>query len=136
MFHEREESVRASVDRVVPVLPVRDVAAALALYRRLGFAARAYDEQGIDGPVYGYLSWGAAELHLSLFRELDPATTTSACYLYIDDADALHAAWRDSGVAGRLHAPEDTPYGLREFAYVDPDGNLLRVGSPLRKTGA
>jgi hypothetical protein len=28
-----------------------------------------------------------------------------------------------------LHgAPEDTDYGLREFALVDPHGNLLRVG--------
>ena len=123
------------VDRVVPVLPVRDVAAALALYRRLGFAGRAYDGQGGGEPVYGYLSWGAAELHLSRFRELDPAATTSACYLHVDDADALHAAWRAAGVAGRLHAAEDTPYGLREFAYVDPDGNLLRVGSPLRESG-
>jgi len=68
-------------------------------YRRLGFAGRAY----------GFLSWGAAELHLSRFPELSPATTTSACYLYVNDADALHTAWRDRGVAGRLHAPEDTP---------------------------
>ena len=25
--------------------------------------------------------------------------------------------------------PADTDYGLREFALVDPNGNLLRVGS-------
>lgn len=36
----KEGSVGTRVDRVVPVLPVRDVAAALALYRRLGFAGR------------------------------------------------------------------------------------------------
>jgi hypothetical protein len=23
----------------------------------------------------------------------------------------------------------DTEYGLREFAHIDPDGNLIRVGS-------
>ena len=27
---------------------------------------------------------------------------------------------------------EDTEYGLREFAYVDPHGNLLGVGWRLR----
>lgn len=124
------------VDRIVPVLPVRDVAAALALYRKLGFAGRAYGEPDDDGPAYGFLRWGVAELHLSRFRGLDSAATTSACYLYVDDADALHATWQASGVAGRVHAAEDTPYGLREFAYVDPDGNLLRVGSPLRGAGA
>ena len=25
----------------------------------------------------------------------------------------------------------DTPYGFREFAFRDPEGTLLRVGSPL-----
>jgi hypothetical protein len=29
---------------------------------------------------------------------------------------------------GRLVAPHDTPYALREFAYVDPDGTTHRVG--------
>jgi hypothetical protein len=26
------------------------------------------------------------------------------------------------------HSLEDKPWGLREFAVVDPDGNLLRIG--------
>jgi hypothetical protein len=34
----------------------------------------------------------------------------------------------------RLHgAPEDTEYELREFALIDPDGNLLRIGSFLQR---
>ena len=28
-----------------------------------------------------------------------------------------------------IAAPQDTPYGLREFAYIDPDGTAHRVGS-------
>jgi hypothetical protein len=32
---------------------------------------------------------------------------------------------------GRLIAPHGTPYGLREFVYVDPDGTAHRIGSPL-----
>jgi hypothetical protein len=47
------------------------------------------------------------------------------------DVDVLYATWREAGVEGRLDPPRDTPYGLRELAHVDPDGNLLRVGSPL-----
>jgi hypothetical protein len=34
-----------------------------------------------------------------------------------------------ASVGGQLHKPVDTPYDLREFPHVDPDGNLLRVGS-------
>jgi hypothetical protein len=29
---------------------------------------------------------------------------------------------------------DDADYGLRKGTYVDPDGNLLRVGSPLPAT--
>jgi hypothetical protein len=32
--------------------------------------------------------------------------------------------------ANDLDATLDTDYGLREFALVDPSGNLIRVGSP------
>jgi catechol 2,3-dioxygenase-like lactoylglutathione lyase family enzyme len=53
---------------------------------------------------------------------------------YVEDADALFADFSAIGLpsAGipRLQGPvEATDYGLREFAVVDPDGNLLRIGS-------
>jgi hypothetical protein len=119
---------------VAPVLPVRDVAAALAHYARLGFKTHAYRDPGVAGdPPYGFVSWGPVELHVARVTNLDPCASTSACYLYVDDADALHSQWCASGAEGRFTNPEDTPYALREFAHIDPDGNLLRVGSPLAK---
>jgi hypothetical protein len=122
--------------RIAPVLPVRNVAEALRRYRRLGFQARPYLESGFsteDNPSYGYLIWGQVEIHLSGFNELDPENTTSVCYLFVDDAQALYAAWSTAGVEGRFRPPVDTTYGKREFGYVDPDGNLLRVGSPVKR---
>jgi uncharacterized glyoxalase superfamily protein PhnB len=65
--------------------------------------------------------------------QLDPKTTTSVCYLFVDDADAVYAAWTAAGVEGRFRAPVETTYGKREFGYVDPDGNLLRVGSSMKR---
>ncbi len=124
------------VKRVAPVLPVRDVAGALARYQRLGFHTRPYIEAGISSaeePIYGYLTWGGVEIHLSGFDALDPKTNPSVCYLFVADADAVHTSWSAAGVDGRLNAPVDTSYGKREFGYVDPDGNLLRVGSPLQR---
>lgn len=122
------------MEQVAPVLPVRDVQAALAHYRRLGFEASAYDDTAADAD-YGFLSWGDVSLHLARVPDLDPASSVSACYLYVSDADALHAAWLAAGVGGRLTQPADTPYGLREFAHIDPDGNLLRLGAPLPADG-
>jgi hypothetical protein len=49
----------------------------------------------------------------------------------VSDADSVDADWTAAGVDGRLGTPGDTVYGLREFSYVDPDGALLRIGSPL-----
>ena len=77
-----------------------------------------------------------AGLHFFHSPSLDPWSSDAGCYLYVEDADALFADYAGLGLPGegipRLHgAPEDTDYGLREFAVVDPDGNLLRIGSPL-----
>ncbi|MFD8598190.1 bleomycin resistance protein [Kitasatospora sp. NPDC059646] len=113
-------------ERVAPVVPVRDLAAALARYRRLGFTAESY----AGGGGYGFVSRGAVELHLTEWAEHDPLRTGAVVYLYVSDADAVHAEWSAADVPGRLTDPADTPYGLREFGYVDPDGTLHRVGSP------
>ncbi|MCQ4362187.1 bleomycin resistance protein [Mycobacterium gordonae] len=110
------------------IVPVRNLDAALDRYRRLGFEAREY-----AGPErYGFVDRGAVQLHLTEWAEHDPLSTSSSVYFYVSDADALYAEWKAlADLGGRLHPPQDTPYGLREFAYVDPDGTLHRVGSPL-----
>ena len=113
-----------------PVLPVRDIDAALGHYRQLGFQVRAY-----EGAAYGYAQRDEVQLHLAQVEGLDPATSMTSVYLYVDDADELAAEWGRPGIAGRMVAPVDTDYGLREGAHVDPDGNLLRFGSPLTPPG-
>lgn len=113
--------------RVAPVIAVRDLDRALRRYRRLGFSTRAY-----EGPDrYGYVERGGVELHLSESAGHDRSRDGSEIYLYVSDADALYAAWSSSGVRGRFIPPHDTPYGLREFAFVDRDGTAHRVGSAL-----
>ncbi len=117
------------LERVAPVLPVSDVPAAVEHYRRLGFDVTPYG----SGDVYAVARRGHAEIHLAFVSSVDPATTTSALYLWVSDADELAREWRD-GNRGRLVEPEDSDYGLREGAHIDPDGNLLRFGSPLAPT--
>lgn len=112
---------------VAPMLRVRNLAAALERYQRLGFTATAY-----SGPArYGFVDRGGVSLHLTEWGRYDPAHGAATVYLYVSDADALHAEWSQAGVTGRLEEPHDTDYGLREFVYVDEDGTTHRVGSPL-----
>jgi catechol 2,3-dioxygenase-like lactoylglutathione lyase family enzyme len=109
---------------ISPVFPVRDLAAALAHYRRLGFAV----EEHKGDEAYGFARRDGALIHLSVV----PDVRTAGCaYLYVDDADLLHAEWAAAGVNGRLVEPVDTDHGLREGGHVDPDGNLIRFGAPL-----
>lgn len=113
---------------VAPIIPVRNLDVALDRYRRLGFDARSY-----SGPDrYGYVDRGSVSMHLTEWDEHDPLRTAASVYLYVADADAVYAEWAAvENLAGRFVAPFDTPYGLREFAYIDPDGTAHRVGSRL-----
>jgi catechol 2,3-dioxygenase-like lactoylglutathione lyase family enzyme len=120
---ENPVEVRAS-----PVLPVRNLERALDHYRALGFLVSRYDEG------YGYAAWRGLELHLAVHPGHDPLRTAAQVYLHVPDADAVGAAWLAAGV-GRTMLPEDKPWHVREGGHVDPDGNLLRFGSPLPSSG-
>lgn len=112
--------------RASPVIPVRDLDAALERYRRLGFAT-----ESEEGPRYGFAERDAVTLHVIEWSDHDPTRTGAHVYLYVSNADALFAEWSSADVEGELGDLHDTPYGLREFAFRDPEGTLLRVGSPL-----
>jgi Ser/Thr protein kinase RdoA (MazF antagonist) len=113
-----------------PVFPVRDLRRALAHYASLGFTVEPY----ADGQEYGFAARDAVSLHLSVDGEHGPGADhehVGTAYLYVDDADALYDEWARPGVGGRTRRVADTDYKLREGSHVDPDGNLIRFGSPV-----
>ena len=61
-------------------------------------------------------------------RRLDPDTWDA--YVYVRDADGLHAEFRAHG-ADIVRAPEDQPYGCRDFEVRDVDGYVLCFGHDL-----
>ena len=58
------------------------------------------------------------------------ADARSSAYLFVEDADELARAWQAAGAEVSL--PEDTDWGQHEGAHVDPDGNVIRFGSPMK----
>jgi DNA-binding MarR family transcriptional regulator len=112
-----------------PIFPVRDMTAALAHYAALGFDAFPYE--GEDD--YGFADRDGVGLHLSADPGHDPARNHASAYLYVRDADALYAEWSRPGIGGRTLPVGPTPYQLREGAHIDPDGNLIRFGSPVEE---
>ena len=112
----------AVAHRIAPIFLVRDLAAALAHYRRLGFSVREY-----AGGGYGYAARENVEIHLGVVPDGAPARRWA--YLFVDDAAALANEWRTAGV--EVREAEDAEWGQHEGAVVDRDGEvLLRFGSP------
>jgi catechol 2,3-dioxygenase-like lactoylglutathione lyase family enzyme len=109
--------------RAVPILPVRDLGAALAFYARLGFDVRSY-----AGGDYGDAFRDEVEIHLGRVPEGD--RSKASAHVHVLDAKAVAAEWRAAG--GEVHGPQDTEWGQHEGALVDPDGNVIRFGSPIR----
>ena len=89
----------------------------------MGFTTRVY-ERG----RYGFAVRDGIEIHLGVVANPEETGRASA-YVFVDDADELAEMWRSAGV--EVHQPEDTEWGQHEGAVVDPDGNVIRFGSPM-----
>jgi uncharacterized protein len=123
---ERAGRANQALRHATPILATTDLTRALDHYRALGFEA-----EGWEGGGYGFLHRDGVEFHLGEVDTLEPTTNTVSLYLFVADADQLHNEWAAASVDGRLDAPTDTDYGLREGRHIDPDGNVIRFGSPL-----
>ena len=111
---------------VIPTLPSRSLPVTLAFYAKLGF------EGEMAGDSYAILSRGPIELHFFPHPDLKPNECYSGCYVRLKDVDALHSEFiaanlPNSGIP-RLEHVEDKPWGMREFALLDSDGNLIKFG--------
>jgi catechol 2,3-dioxygenase-like lactoylglutathione lyase family enzyme len=108
-----------------PIFQVADVARALEHYTKLGFEVSAHDD------TYAFAEReGRVTIHLTHGADDGDALGPSAVYLHVDDAGALAREWRTAGLV--VEGPEDQDYGKAEGSHLDPDGNLIRFGSPLR----
>jgi DNA-binding MarR family transcriptional regulator len=114
--------------RFCPIFPVRDVGAALAHYRTLGFKTFGYE----DGTGYGFANRDGVSLHLAAHAGHARHRPASA-YLDVRDAAALQKEWSSPGIAGHTHPAEPTSWGMLEGSHTDPDGNVIRFGSPIKE---
>ena len=117
-------------DTSIPILPSRSLNDTLAFYRRLGFEGKVHSHGD-----YAILVRGTVELHFFTHTELRPAESAAMCYIRVSDVESIYQAFAlaqlpPKGIP-RMAALQNKPWGMREFAIVDPDGNLLRIGQVL-----
>jgi catechol 2,3-dioxygenase-like lactoylglutathione lyase family enzyme len=106
----------------VPILNVRDVAAAIDYYvRKLGF------EKEWDWgtpPTFACIRRDQVRIFLCLNGQGAPGTWIS---IFVQDVDALYEDYKQSGAVIR-QPPTDFPWGVREMNVEDLDGHRLRMG--------
>ena len=108
--------------KIMPELPLDDVAAGVAHYRDvLGFHIN-YEQADI-----GVMD--RDRVRLLLVARTERHRGIGSAYVYVEDADALYAELQSKGAAVQ-GVPESHPWGLRDFRVLDPEGNQLTFGQP------
>lgn len=117
----------------IPILPARDLVETRTFYERLGFRAAGWWPQEFGG--YAILRKGDLSMHFFSYEDLSPSVNYAQCYWRVKDVDALYAECHAADLPGsgipRLDTVENKPWRMREFAIVDPNGNLVRVGQEI-----
>ena len=105
------------VKKVVPMIHVPDVRAALEWYRAIGFEEVTTFDDG-EGLSFAMVSFGDGEV---MFNEGGKASDASRrevdLYVYADDIDGLYARLKDR--VDVVEPPHDTFYGMREMIIRD-----------------
>lgn len=115
---------------LIPMLPVRSVAASVEFYEKLGFTVEKRNDQ-----------WGWAMLRFDDCRlMIDQSINThprspaqGVLYLYPDDVAEYHRQVRERGL--EIPDLEVTFYDMTEFRLHDPDGNRLWIGEMRNDAG-
>lgn len=114
------------LEKLSPILPARDMAATEAFWQRLGFDTVYSDAD------YLLMKREGAEVHFFHHAALDPTKCDHGAYLRPADINALDAEWAALGLPAtgipRLERAADKPWGMRELALLDLNGNLIRAG--------
>ncbi len=74
-----------------------------------------------------------------LYSPFRPAESSAGCYIRVSDVNSIYRAFASAELPRRgiprQEVLEDKPWGMREFAIVDPDGNLIRIGRTIEHHG-
>lgn len=107
-----------------PIFKVTDVARSAAWYERAGFETSIHDNS------YGFARRDIdLTIHLAQTEEGETPDQGSL-YIHCQDADRVADEWIQAAI--EVNGPRDEVYGKREGSITDPDGNLIRFGSPIR----
>ena len=107
-----------------PIFSVSDITRSVAWFEKAGFEVSLHD----DTYAFAHRNRDLI-IHLVQIAGGEPPGH-SGLYIHCQDADRVAAEWRQAGLD--VEGPRDEDYGMREGSVADPDGNVIRFGSPIR----
>jgi catechol 2,3-dioxygenase-like lactoylglutathione lyase family enzyme len=107
-------------EEVIPILRVSDAATAVRWYERLGFTQQW--EHRFEPHLPAFVEVARGKVRLFLSEHTGDARPDTLVYIRVRDIDAVA---KEFGVE-----VEKAPWG-REIELRDPDGNRLRIGTPI-----
>ncbi|WP_017582788.1 glyoxalase superfamily protein [Nocardiopsis valliformis] len=107
-------------EQAIPILRVTDAQAAVRWYQRLGFT-QVWEHRFEPGlPAFVEITRGPVSLFLS--EHTGDARPDTLVYLRVRDVDTIATEFGTT--------VEEAPWA-REIELQDPDGNRLRIGTPI-----
>jgi catechol 2,3-dioxygenase-like lactoylglutathione lyase family enzyme len=107
-----------------PIFKVADVARSVAWFERAGFEVSFHD----DTYAFAHRERDLT-IHLAQAGGVD-VPGHGSLYIHCQDADRVAEEWRQAEI--EVDGPRNVDYGKREGSITDPDGNVIRFGSPIR----
>jgi catechol 2,3-dioxygenase-like lactoylglutathione lyase family enzyme len=110
----------ARLTMAVPIIPARDTSTSTEWYRdNLGFEVVHLE------PEYGIVERDGVGIHFWGPSGIPPERSDTMFRIRVEGIDELYQHCLDRGIVHPNTALEAKPWGAREFAVVDSDGNCL-----------
>jgi len=106
-------------NRSTPILASLNHDATVTFYtEKLGFVLKEQNN--------GYLIFERDKINVHLFACTEPAECRNmGCYIYVTDIEALYEQYKALGIIHPNGPLKMMPWGLRQFAVVDNNGNIF-----------
>ena len=114
------------LQQAIPVLASLNIAQTVGFYQeKLGFSKLGWQDEH-----YAVIGRDKIEIHFwKCNNKIHPENTS--CYIKVEEVDELYEEMKEAGVVHPNGPLKNQPWGMREFAILDKDGNMIKFGQNL-----